>query len=332
MSNSSCRSSSRRSRRILTAASALVSGLLVGGPTSGPAHADVVYVPWSSYLSGWTDEYVPTSANDCVAGRSACIDQTLRELNRILVETGKRCDGHAVFALAYTRITQGYAWSRELPDSYEDVRFANHQAAVFAKYYTDAYTNWRNGKRAAVPRSWLLAFDASAAGTVTGTGDLLLGINAHINRDLPYVLASVGLVAPDGSSRKRDFDLVEHFLATTSEPMLAENTQRFDPSMDDAHDPLDLAYSVIMQVISVARENAWRNAELLVSAPTPEARALVEAKIENDATTAARAILVAERYLPPLTTSAQRHRWCATHHGDLAPMPYPFGSPSPYRT
>jgi hypothetical protein len=37
---------------------------------------------------------------------------------------------------------------------------------------------------------------------VTGSGDLLLGISAHVNRDLPFVLASLGLVAPDGTSRK----------------------------------------------------------------------------------------------------------------------------------
>ena len=167
---------------------------------------------------------------------------------------------------------------------------------------------------------------------MTGTGDLLLGMNAHINRDLPYVLAAVGLVAPDGSSRKPDFDKVEDFLAKATEPMIAEAAQRFDPSMDDAHDPLDATYSLVMQVISAGRENAWRNAEALVSAPTPQTRALVEARIENDANAAAQAILVAESYLPPITSSTARERHCAAHNGDPAPVPYPFGTPSPYRT
>src|SRR3954449_9682749 len=333
MQSSPRSASPRRSRRLGVAVAGLLSGsLLALTGTGSAAQADVVYVPWSSYLPGWTDAYVPTSANDCVAGRPACVKQTLQELNRIQHETGKSCGDHAVFALAYTRITQTYAWSRDLPGYYEDVPFANHQDAVFAKYYTDAWTNWSNGNRAAVPRAWLIAFDAAGERSVTGTGDLLLAMNAHINRDLPYVLASVGLVAPDGSSRKPDFDKVEDFLAKATEPMIAEDAQRFDASMDDAHDPLDATYSLVMQVISAGRENAWRNAEALVSAPTPEARALVEANIEREANATARALLLTQRYVPPLTSSMARQRQCAAHNGDPASMPYPFGSPSPYRT
>ena len=319
--------STRRPR--LVAAGLMAVALAVPAVGGGAARADVVYVPWSSYLRGWTDAYVPTSANDCVAGRKTCVKQTLRELDRILQITGKSCSHHAVFALAYTRITQTYVWSRE-QGYYEDVPFANHQDAVFAKYYTDAWTNWRNGDRDAVPEAWLTAFDVATAGTVTGTGDLLLSINAHINRDLPYVLAAVGLVAPDGSSRKRDFDKVEEFLARASRALVLEAARRFDPSMDDAQDPLDTTQTLLMQAISVMRENAWRNAEALVSAPTPGARALVEAKIERDANAAAQAILLAHRYLPPLTSARARDAYCAVHAGDQAPEPYPFGTPDPY--
>ena len=328
MLRSSCRSA--RPRAVFTGLLMTVA-LLVPG-TGGPAQADVQYVPWSTHLKGWTDEYVPTSANDCVAGRQTCVKQTLKELDRILQATGKSCGHHSVFALAYTRITQTYAWQRQQPGYFEDVPFANHQDAVFARYYTDAWTNWRNGNRGSVPKAWLIAFDAAAAGRVSGTGDLMLGMNAHINRDLPYVLASVGLVAPDGSSRKDDFDKVEDFLAKAAEPMIAEAAQRFDPSMDDSHDALDATYTLIMQLISAGRENAWRNAEALVSAPTPEARALVEAKIEADAAATARAIILAEGYFPPLTSSTKRDRYCAAHHDDEAPVSYPFGTPSPYRT
>jgi hypothetical protein len=259
------------------------------------------------------------------------VSVTLNELDRVLRDTGTNCKGHAVFALAYTRITQTYAWSREQPGFYQDVPFANHQDAVFAKYYTDAWSNWRNGNRAAVPTAWLTAFDASAAGKVTGTGDLMLGMNAHINRDLPYVLASVGLVAPDGSSRKPDYDKVEVILAAASEALLAEDSQRFDPSMDDNHDALDLSYSVVMQVISAWRENAWRNAEALVSAPTPAARALVEARIETEANQTARALLVGDAYVPLLSSASGRSGYCADHNADAAPLRYPFGIPLPYR-
>lgn len=326
-------SAPRRPRRPHRAATAgvLVGALLSAPGTAHPARADVLYVPWSAYLTGWTTAHEPTSENDCVAGRPMCVKQSIKELNRILQETGRSCSHQAVFALAYTRMTQTYRWSAEQPGYYQDVPFANHQGAVFARYYTDAWTNWSEGKRGAVPRAWLTTFDAAAAGEVSGTGDLLLAMNAHINRDLPYVIAGVGLVAPDGSSRKPDFDKVEKFLAQAAKPMIAEAARRFDPSMADGADPLDATYSTFMQLVSAGRENAWRNAEALVSAPTPEARRLVEAKIESDADMTAQAILRSQQYRPPLTSAVPRDHYCAAHHGDPAPLPYPFGVPEPYR-
>ena len=320
----------RLTRRRRAKATGLLVATLLLSASGTAARAQTEYVPWSAVLPGWTVGHVPTSENDCVAGRKNCVKHSVKELDRILQLTGKSCSHHAVFALAYTRITQTYGWSSDQPGYYENVPFANHQSAVFAKYYTDAWHSWRDGNRAAVPQAWLTAFDAAAAGKVTGTGDLLLGINAHINRDLAYVLAGVGLVAPDGTSRKKDYDKVEDFLAKAAEPMIVEAAHRFDPSMDDSRDPLDAGSTLVMQAISAARENAWRNAEALVSAPTKEARALVEARIERDANAAAEAILVAHSYLPPLRSSTVRDAHCAVNNGDEATEPYPFGSPDPY--
>ncbi len=319
-----------RSTRRGVVATALAVGLLASPTVVGPAHADVAYVPWSTYLSGWTDSYIPSSANDCVAGRSSCVKQTVRELDRILDSAATSCSHQAVFALAYTRITQTYAWTTGQPGYYDDVNFSIHQAAVFAKHYTDAYTNWLDGNRRAVPRSWLIAFDAAAGRKVTGSGDLLLGMNAHINRDLPYVIASVGLVAPDGSSRKPDFDKVNKFLAEATKPLIAEEAHRLDPTMDDSGDSLDASYSAILQLIVGWRENAWRNAERLISARTADERAQVAASIESEAVSIARTIKLGF----PVTTltwgNAARDQYCRANNAAAAPEPYPFGTPRPY--
>jgi len=323
---------SLRPRRLLGVAvvTALAGAALTVSATAGPAEAEVTYVPWSSYLPGWTDEFIPSSANECVAGHKNCVKHSVKELDVILQATGQSCSHNAVFALAYTRMTQTFGWTSDEPGYYEDVPFANHQGAVFVKYYTDAYTNWQAGNRAAVPKAWLTAFDAAAESRVTGSGDLLLGMNAHINRDLPYVIASVGLLAADGSPRKRDYDVVEEWLAKASEPLLAEASQRFDPTMDDSSDEHGLTVSTFMQIVSGWRENAWRNAEALVSAPDPEARALVEARIESEAQAIAESILLMASYEPPLTSSDSRDAYCAVHHGDTAPRAYEFGTPEPY--
>src|SRR6478672_8614773 len=204
--------------------------------TTVPAQAgDPVYVAWSSLLPGWSDTFIPSSSNDCTAGRPSCLKQTLKELARLHDLNGQSCSHNAIFSLAYLRMTQFYGYTRDLPDYYQDVPFANHQDAVFARYYTDAFWHWKNGDRSAVPQAWLYAFDAAKNKTVTGNGDLLLGMSAHINRDLPFVVASVGTVALDGSSCKLDYDKVEQWLYSATEPMLAEAAQRYDSIFDDAN-------------------------------------------------------------------------------------------------
>ena len=108
---------------------------------------------------------------------------------------------------------------------------------------------------------------------MTAQGNLSLGINAHIQRDLPFALAAIGLVKPDGSSRKTDHDRVNIFLNRVTDDLYAEIARRFDPTVDDANLPGTADDTGVFQLIPTWREIAWRNAERLVSAPTPEQRA-----------------------------------------------------------
>ncbi|GEP38922.1 hypothetical protein NPS01_25850 [Nocardioides psychrotolerans] len=321
------RSVIRQFRSAVGAVSAVVvASLLTVATTAGPARADLVpYVPWSSHLAGWTDEYIPSSDNDCVAGRSNCLNATLKEQSRIADDTASTCSHNAIFARAYVRMTQLYGYTRAMPGYYQDVSYFNHVDAVFARYYTDSYYNWQSGNRSAVPQSWLTALDAAKNKLVSGTGDLLLGMNAHINRDLPYVMAAVGLVAPDGSSRKVDYTAVEAWLYQATAPLIAEFAARFDPSIDDTADPHGISNAALFQMVSGWRENAWRNAEALVSAPSPQARALVAANIEAQANTVAQGILATQSYVPLLTSTVPRDTYCAAHKADAPPVAYAFG-------
>ncbi|MCQ7030062.1 DUF5995 family protein, partial [Escherichia coli] len=53
----------------------------------------------------------------------------------------------------------------------------------------------------------------------------------HVNRDLPFTLYAIGLVAPDGSSRKSDHDRVNRILNAVVSPLLDEIAARYDPSV-----------------------------------------------------------------------------------------------------
>jgi hypothetical protein len=311
---------------IVVLAAAMVGGLLA---FAAPAAADEpLFVDWTSLLPGLTTTYEPSSANDCAAGRSSCVRSTIREMERRFDPLARACDPNAVFALAYLRTTQTYQWARDQAGYFDDTAFVNHEDAVFARYYFDAYDDWAAGRRSQVPESWLVALDAGAGHQVNGVGGLFLGMNAHVNRDLAFVLADIGLVKPDGSSRKADHDKVNQFLNAVLDPLLAEEAARFDPATDDFRDPLLLGYTTMFQMLAAWRETAWRNAERLVSAPTPEARALVAQSIEDYATGMAQVIEVATSYVWPLSTTTSRDAFCSAHKGAAAPIAYAFGMPS----
>ena len=120
-----------------------------------------------------------------------------------------------------------------------------------------------------VPPAWRVAFDAARDRAVSANGNLLLGINAHVQRDLPFVLYSVGLVRPDGGSRKPDHDRVNRILNRVTDDIIAEVARRFDPSIEDTNAPTTLDDFVLFQSIVSWREMAWRNAELLALGADP---------------------------------------------------------------
>lgn len=316
-----------KARRVLGASLLTIAATLTA--LAAPAAADTtLYTPWSSMLPGWNDQFAPGSDNDCAAGRSSCLNVTLNEQTHILNQVGPACSHLAIFPLAYVRMTQTYGFTRDEAGYYADVPYMNHMDAVFARYYTDAYYNWANGNRTAVPQSWLYAFDAAKNKTVTGAGDLFLGMNAHINRDLPFVLYASGLVNSSGVSGKADYDAVERWLYDDTSPLLTEAAKRFDPTIDDSNSmPVDYA---TFQVVSAWRENAWREAEALAAAPDAAARALVAQNIENYANMTAQGMLLSFMVNPLIETNAARDAYCTVHNGDTAPAAYPMGIPTPY--
>jgi hypothetical protein len=176
-----------------------------------------------------------------------------------------------------------------------------------------------------VPEAWLITLDAARDRRVTGVGDVMLGMNAHINRDLPFVLASIGLTRPDGTSRKLDHDKVNDFLRLVIDPLLAEEAVRFDPFSF-----VNIGSSLMFSVLVQWREQAWQNAARLVAAPDDTTRAAVAAEIESAAASQARSLRTLNSYLPPLTTTWPRDFYCAGHHMTAPPQPYPFGTPSAY--
>jgi hypothetical protein len=288
-------------RRVGVKLVAVVVGALVAGSTltASPAIADdaPLFIGWSDLLPSFTTSYDPSSANDCTKGHVNCVKAVIREMTNRFDPLAGACNHNSMFALTYLRTTEQYLQSATSEGFFTDPSFINHQDAVFARYYFDAWDAFRAGDLTHTSQSWQLAFNAADGRKVAGLGNLLLGMSAHVNRDLPMVLADIGLVKPDGTSRKPDHDKVNQFLNLVMEPLIDEAAARFDPTVDDGQiDGTTMDETGMLQLLVGWREQAWRNAEALVNAPTPEARQLVVNQIERTAAIEANLIIVATGY------------------------------------
>ena len=307
------RRGARRTAGIVLAATALLGTAAWPGPVAAD---EPTLVPWTAALPGLETRYDPASENICLSGKLSCVDAVLREMDRRFRPLARDCSHDAIFSLIYLRTTEAYRRAVTTPGFFADPGFLNHYDAVFAKFYFKAEDAWRGGRHADVPPAWQVAFDVADRGAVTGAGNLLLGMNAHINRDLPFVLDAIGLVAPDGTSRKADHDRVNVFLNRVGDAELAELARRFDPAIDDGSvQGSTLDNTTKFQIVQVWREQAWRNAERLTAA---RARSQAEydavaADIERAAEAEARSLVTTNAYSPPLSSRAGRDTWCATH-------------------
>ncbi len=254
-----------------------------------------------------------SSRTPCVKGTLQCVDGVVTDMTNRLRDLAQSCDHDAVFALLYLRTTEEYRRTVATdPTFFADTPYVNREDALFADDYFTAYDAW-HASSGPVPPAWAIAFEAAERREVAGSGNTLLGMSAHINRDLPFVLERLGLRHPDGSSRKPDHDKVNQILYRVAHgPALDEAAQRFDPSIRNSDVPgttLD-ADAFLLLVVSW-RERAWYNAVRLVTAPTPFFRQLVAEEIEQSAAAIALTLKASALYAPPLSSTASRDAYCA---------------------
>ena len=297
-------------------------GVMIGLGAPAVARADdlpIVDLSSDPWFIGWS-ELLPAgymgvntdSADDCVAGRIQCVDRVAKRLEQQVSSLG--CNHNAVFSLAYQRTTEKVAAvERGDPNFFADNPWLNHYDAVFADFYFSAWNRWQTS--GSVPPAWEMAFATADRREASAAGNLLLGISAHVNRDLPFTLYAIGLVAPDGSSRKADHDRVNRILNMVVSPLLDEIAARYDPSVRVVPGLGSLSDFLQFQALPAWREQAWRNAERLASAPDPAARAVIAAAIEQAAAAEATTLLTLTRYVPPITTSAARDAHCRANVG-----------------
>lgn len=273
-------------------ASGLVVALLV--LAIFPSAASAQYLdptpPWPQLLppAPTGDPRQPGAVPGCERPSPTCLERVIRELRTRRDRLG--CDHRAVFATTYLIVTETTLDAlRRDPDFFDDPDWLILLDALFADYYFRVLDTWTAGWP--VPEAWQIAFRTAAVGDANAAQDMLLGINAHVQRDQAFVIAELGTRRADGASRKPDHDRFNELLRRSYEPIVREIGRRYDPIVSTTNaswHPVDDVAG--LELVAGWREDVWRNAEALVSAATPQQRALVAERIERNSAAWARAV------------------------------------------
>jgi Family of unknown function (DUF5995) len=273
-----------------------------------------VITDWSTLLPSLSPAYDPNDPNICNSGKPQCVDKVADEMTKRFTPLANSCSHNALFSLLYLRVTDHIGDAVRTAGYFNDPGLISHEDALFASYYFNAYDAYAKGDLAHTPVAWQVAFNAAQNEQVQGIGNLLLGMNAHINRDLPYVLFSMGLANPDGTSRKPDHDKVNDVLYSAYDDAIAEGARRFDSSLQSDSGPT--AADTGIQSVILWREEAWRNAERLASATSDAERAAISQQIDQAAADEAQVIKAAYSYDGIVNKASDRDAYCWAHHND----------------
>jgi hypothetical protein len=300
---------------VLAITPSIASASLLSTTTTTVTSGNLV-TDWSMLLPGLTGPYNADDPNNiCNAGKPQCVDAVAKQMEKRLQPLSDSCSHNALFSLLYLDVTYHIGDAVRTNGYFQVPGVISHEDALFASYYFNAFDAYAKGDLASTPGAWQIAFDAAKNKSLQGTGDLLLGMNAHINRDLPFVLYRMGLFNSDGTSRKPDHDKVNSVLYSAYDDAAVDGGRRFDPSVAPSGTPGVDELSI--QSVIGWREEAWRNAERLATAATDADRAVIAAQIDQAATTEALAIKAAYTYDGITSSSASRDAYCAAHHNDL---------------
>lgn len=186
------------------------------------------------------------------------------ELMRALERALPHDDGVTSFLRLYRAVTEAVDEAVRPGGDYADPRFVRWLDVVFANLFFRALRDGTQ-RRGAEPKAWAPLLEARSRPGVLPLQFALAGMNAHINRDLPFALvetcAALDLEPRRGSAQHADFtrlnDLLERTEARVKAELVTGTLGHVDRSVGRADDVL------AMWKVGKAREAAWVNGETL---------------------------------------------------------------------
>jgi hypothetical protein len=193
-------------------------------------------------------------------GSERTISGLLVRMDALVAELRAEGSAGRYFLSTYTRTTRAVAAALE-DGRFEDPTWVEEWDVVFADLYLEALRAYRRD-RSAAPRPWRLAFEADPS--LPPIAHLLLGMNAHINYDLPQALIEV--IPPedvdDGrlmDRRRRDHERIDAVLLerVPAEDVEVKKVTRGLRLIDQMMTPLNQAAT--KRFLKEARAKVWHN-------------------------------------------------------------------------
>ena len=224
-------------------------------------------------------------------GEARTIERLLGRMEALVAWLEADRDTGRFFLATYTRTTR--AVGSALADGrFEDPAWVEEWDVVFADLYLDALEAYRRSPEQA-PRPWRIAF--AAAPTLPPVAHVLLGMNAHINYDLPQALLTV--VSPEDfgdpqvmERRRRDHERIDGVLAerVAAEDGELEQADGGRTLLDRVMTPLNRQAS--RRFLREARMKVWHNTVSLNEARMRGPEAYEERLRDLDALSAAKVV------------------------------------------
>jgi hypothetical protein len=244
------------------------------------------------------------------------LDDLLAVMTAHLERFDRSRDHRAAFLRVYRRMT-AEAKERLTEPFFLDPAWVERVAMRFAWYYFDALDRFERGN--SPPPAWTYAFTVAVRKRGFLLQDILLGMNAHINNDLPLVAAEVLRDERDETSvfrtvrRRFDHDQINRVLHEVIPAVETEVARCYGRSLLTLGRVMgSLDQTLATFGLKTWRDNVWRNARFLLAAETEAEQRVIIHFIQQDALRVAQEIerFPILRWCRPLAPIMRRWRIC----------------------
>jgi hypothetical protein len=271
---------------MLGAALVLATLVVVAPSTAQLTGADLIAWPQALPPSDVPNDVQAHGVEHCEHASVRCVAGLERRLRRQFRRFDASCDHRAVISYSYLQITRGLLADLRGPRQGALVthrRWMAYLITNFSNRYFRAFHRYARGRP--LTPAWRITFETAASSDAQAGQEVLLFSNAHVQHDLPFAYAKMGIETRSGRSRKPDHDAVNAVNARVFDGIEKFLAAHYDPSFSLIDIPFVPVEEIgTLELIKAWREGAWRSAERLLAADSPADRAAVAKRIRDNST------------------------------------------------